>query len=83
MISEAHSHNLETLKRAFQHGDVALVECQRVADDETVVMLCAVGFDGEEHAIIPFAEMVAGNPFDAYRPPNPDGGFLSAKYDAA
>jgi hypothetical protein len=75
MISEAQRHNFATLNKAFRHGDAALVECQRVADDETVVMLCAVGFDGDEYAITPFAEMVAGNPFDAYRPPNPDGGF--------
>jgi hypothetical protein len=78
MISDAHRSNLETLQRAFDNGDAALVECQRVADGETVVTLCAVGRDGEEYVITPFAEMVGGNPFDLYRPPNPDGGFGGA-----
>ena len=76
MIGESHAHNLETLTRAFAEDAVALVECQRVADDETVVMLCAVGFDGKEYVMTPFAEMVAGNPFELYRPPNPDGGYF-------
>ena len=75
MISESHTHNLETLREAFDRGDVALVECQRVSDGETVVMLCAVGFDDGEYTMTPFAEMVNGNPFEMYRPPDPDGGF--------
>jgi hypothetical protein len=74
-IAKTHTSNLETLRTAFERDDVALVECQRVSDGETVVMLCAVGFDGEEYGITPFAEMVNGNPFELYRPPNPDGGY--------
>jgi hypothetical protein len=48
-----------------------------VSDGETVVVLAAVGFDGEEYGITPFAEMVNGNPFEMYLPPNPDGGFFN------
>jgi hypothetical protein len=78
MISDSHRSNLETLQRAFDHGDAALVECQRIDDRATVVLLCAVGRDGEEYLITPFAEMVGGDPFEMYRPPDPDGGFGGA-----
>lgn len=83
MISDSDRSNLETLRRAFDHGDAALVECQRIADDETVVMLCAVGRYGGEYLITPFAEMVGSNPFEMYRPPDPDGGFGSANVHEA
>lgn len=73
---QKHKRNFETLKRAFENGDVALVECQRARDGEIVAMLCAMSFDGSEYKITPFAEMVNGNPFEMYRPPNPDGGFV-------
>ena len=41
-------------------------------------MICAVGFDGGEYAITPFAEMAAGNPFEMYLPPESGGGFRGA-----
>lgn len=75
MVNDQHKANIETLQLAFDLGDTALVECQRIADGATVVMLCAVGRDGNEYAITPFAEMVEGNPFDLYLPPDPNGGF--------
>lgn len=75
MISTHHKTNLETLKTAFNYDDVALMECQRKSDGATVVVLCAVSHDGKEIAFTPFAEMVNGNPFEIYSPPNPDGGF--------
>lgn len=74
-ICRQHARNLDTLKRVFSDGAAALVECQRKSDGAVVAMLCAVGYDGKEYQITPFAEMVNGNPFEMYAPPNPKGGF--------
>lgn len=79
MIGESHKANLDTIMRAAEDQDLALVECQRVSDGKVVVMLAAISepYDPEtgEYAITPFAEMVDGDPFELYRPPNPDGGY--------
>lgn len=75
-IVKKHSRNLDTLKRAFKNDDVMLVECQRVKDGAVVAMLCGCHVNGKgEWEVTPFAEMVNGDPFEMYRPPNPDGGF--------
>ena len=75
MLSEAHKLNLDTIMEAAHNGDLAVVEARRKSDGETVTLLCAIGFDGEMYGITPFAEMVNGNPYEMYDPPNPDGGF--------
>lgn len=69
MIGPAYKSNFETLSRAIRSNDAALVECTRKSDGATVVMLCAVAFDGQEYQITPFAEMCDGNPFEDYEPP--------------
>jgi hypothetical protein len=76
-VCQDHAANFDTLKRAFASGDVALVECKRAFDGGVVAMLCTVWKvpETKETMITPFAEMVNGNPFDLYLPPNPDGGF--------
>ena len=78
MIADFHKDNFDTLKLAAENEDLALVECQRVSDGETVVMLCAIGYEDGEYGITPFAEMVNGNPFEMYRPPAP-GGFAEVQ----
>jgi len=75
MIADHHSRNLETLQLAFVNGDVGLLEAQRVSDGQTVVLLVAFAEVDGEIGMTPFAEMVNGNPYELYRPPNPDGGF--------
>lgn len=75
-LCQDHARNLDTLKRAFSRDEVALVECKRTSDGTIVAMLCAVHVDDEgQYTITPFAEMVNGNPYDLYLPPNPNGGF--------
>ena len=75
-ICRAHAKNLDTLKLAFSRDEVALVECNRISDNTIVAMLCVVHMDQDgEYNIIPFAEMINGNPYDMYLPPNPNGGF--------
>jgi hypothetical protein len=70
-----HKQNFETLKRAFQHEDVALMECELVATGERVAVICAASPVGDEIEFTPFAMFFNGNPYDMLRPPNPDGGF--------
>ena len=68
-ISAAAKANFETLLEAFRCDDVCLAECTRKRDGATVNMICAVAWDGEAYALTPFAEMVDGNPFELYDPP--------------
>jgi hypothetical protein len=71
MLRLADRENFDTLMRAFQNGDVALVDSTRKADGEQVALICTVHFDGDDYQLTPFAEMVAGNPFELYEPPMP------------
>lgn len=67
--------NFRTLKEACKDGNLALVECKRKSDGRVVAMVCAMGWDGKEYQMVPLAEMVYGNPYEMYDPPNPEGGF--------
>lgn len=73
---EGHKTNFNTLSEAINAGDVVLTECQLRATDEIVAVICAANRlpDGEIE-FVPFAMLFNGNPYEALRPPNPDGGF--------
>ena len=76
-----HENNFETLKKAFADGNIALVECQEVGSGDIVAVICAVmpdynAPDGQEFEFVPFAQMFKENPYDEWRPPNPDGGYF-------
>lgn len=73
---EDHKKNFETLQQAFAQGDVALLEVQRVSDGKSVAAIVTVGREDGDYTFTPFAIMVEGNPFELYRPPNPEGGFF-------
>jgi hypothetical protein len=73
-IEKGYKTNFETLQRAFANGDAALVETTRKGTDEKVVLICAIGRDGEEFVISPFAEMCNGDPFELYEAPVKDEG---------
>ncbi len=77
MLSTDDRANFDILARAFANGDSALVEVQRVADGAVIAAVCAVGREGELWTITPFATMIEGDPFDLFRPPNPNGGFCT------
>lgn len=70
--------NFETLKRACENGDLALVECRDVLSHELVACVCAVGFENDEYVIVPIARMITGNPYEQLEPPNDEGGFHPA-----
>lgn len=61
--------NFETLQRAFDNKDVALLECKENSTGETVALICAVSFDGKEYIFTPIAKMIDGNPYELFTPP--------------
>jgi hypothetical protein len=69
-LKKGYIANFDTLKRAFAHGDVALVSARRAQDNKPVALVCAMQAN-EDGTItpVPFAEMVNGNPFKLYHDP--------------
>ena len=63
--------NFDTLLRAADDGNLALMECLDAATRETRYVLCAVGRDGGDYVFTPFGHLASGNPYDAYLPPDP------------
>lgn len=61
-VVQQHKPNFETLRQAFENGDVALLECQLKATGEPVAVVVAVNRDSDEFAFVPVAMMFNGNP---------------------
>lgn len=61
--------NFQTLLRAATSGDLALMECTKIATGETCCVICAVGRDDGDYVFTPFGHLADGNPFEAYCPP--------------
>lgn len=61
--------NFDTLRRAFENGDAALMECVD-GEENYVAVICAVTYDTdkEEFVLTPFARMFDGNPYDEVTP---------------
>ncbi|MDX8500864.1 DUF6117 family protein [Mesorhizobium sp. VK4C] len=70
--------NFQTLLRAAADGNLALMECLDAQTAQPRYVICAVGRDGPDYVFTPFGHLAEGNPYDAYRPPDPDdpNGFL-------
>lgn len=71
-IALHHKTNFQTLERAFDDGNVAIVECTDRATGEKVPVLCTVQPSGDEAApieMVPFAKLFVGNPYDEIDPP--------------
>lgn len=70
--------NFQTLLRAAADGNLALMKCLGVETGQIRYVICAIGRDGSDYVFTPFGHLAEGNPYDAYRPPDPDdpGGFL-------
>lgn len=68
-----HIQNFETLRRAVQDGNVALVECRDSQTALVVPVLCALSRDvNGEVALVPLAQLFTGNPNEHLQPPDPD-----------
>lgn len=61
--------NFDTLVKAAQAGDLALMECTDVETGETRFVLCAVGRADGDYMMTPFGHLALGNPYEAYIPP--------------
>jgi len=70
--------NFQTLLRAADGGNLALMECLDAQTGEKRYVICAVGRDCGNYVFTPFGHLADGNPFDAYLPPDPDNreGFI-------
>jgi len=76
MINDAVKQNFGTLQDAVNRKRIVLMECKRKKDGEIVNLVCATNFDGNEIIMLPLAEMMTGDPYEDYYPPDPDGGFF-------
>lgn len=76
-IGKGYKKNFETMQKAMKNGDLAIIEVQEKATGKTRVAICAVGREGSEYVICPFALMFDGNPYEELNPPNPEGGFYT------
>lgn len=71
-IPDAYRRNFETLLRAAEDGNLALLECTDTATGEPRYVLCAVARDEDTTFVMtPFGHLADDNPFDLYRPPDP------------
>lgn len=70
MLKPGDTANFETLRRAFKHEDVCLVECQDKKTGSYVAVICATQWtpapEGEESegTLVPLAKLFEGNPYD-------------------
>lgn len=66
--------NYNTLTKAMKDGQTCIVKTRRVKDGSDVILVCAINAPDEDDQIelIPFAEMIQGNPFELYEKPTPD-----------
>lgn len=64
------SANFNTMLRAADAGDLALVSAVRKSNQEPVALICAMQ-QNEDGTItpMPFAELISGNPFETYEDP--------------
>lgn len=72
-IPDTYRANFNTLLRAAQSGDLALMECADAQSREPRYVICAVGRDGDEFIFVPFGHLHDGDPYEAYIPPVPNG----------
>lgn len=61
--------NFETMLRAAQNGDLAVMECKDSGNGAPRYVICAVGRTEGDYAFTPFGHLDERNPFEAYVPP--------------
>ena len=69
MIPDHARTNFQTMLRAAENGDLALMECSDAATGEPRYVICAVGRDGGDYVFTPFGHLADDNPYEAYLPP--------------
>ena len=61
--------NFQTMLRAAENGDLALMECADAATGAPRYVICGVGHENEDYLFTPFGHLAEQNPYEAYRPP--------------
>lgn len=61
--------NFQTMLRAAQDGNLALMECADAATGVPRYVIVAVGRDSDDYVFTPFGHLAEANPYEAYRPP--------------
>ncbi len=75
-LPNGHKTNFDVLTHAFASGRVVLAECANKQTGEPVAIVCAINQgDGDNVNLVPFAEMLAGDPFEYLNPPAPASSF--------
>lgn len=68
-IPQGHKNNFQTLQKAFDNNDVALMECTD-ATGKPVYVICATHEADGAIVFTPLAKLFDGNPYDELNPPN-------------
>ena len=75
-IAKGYKANFETLKKAFDHDSVCLVECTDKATGKPVMTICMVNvikdpnmIVKDEFEFVPVAKLFDGNPYEEVSPP--------------
>ena len=68
-IPESFQNNFNTLLRAAEVGDLALMECTDAVTGALRYVICAVGHQDGQYTMTPFGHLHDGDPYKAYIPP--------------
>lgn len=69
-ISKGDAANFETIKKAHENGDLALMSAIRKSDGKRVSLVCAMGRDNlGNYYPSPLAVMIEGNPYEDFIDP--------------
>lgn len=67
-LPDYHKANFDTIIDAADAGQLALLEATNQAG-EPVALICAINYVDGEYQMIPLAQMIEGNPFELFTPP--------------
>lgn len=70
-IPKGHKTNYETLLKAAQSNDLALMECTDTKTGDPVYVLCAVNRLNKEFEFVPLARLFNSDPYEEVNPPVP------------
>ena len=69
MIPDAYRENFNTLLRAAQNGDLALVETTDAKTGDPRYVIAAIQPEEDQVRVVPFGHMASGNPYEEYADP--------------
>lgn len=73
-LADWEQKNFQTLLRAAEDGNLALMSGLDAETGEHRAMIVAIAWDGAEYQITPFGHLATGNPFEQYIPASAEDG---------